>query len=378
MLDSESPSGSSRFRPRRLIWILAPLVSVTIVFLVYEPIRYRLNHVVTDDAYVSGSLVTVAPSVPGRLIDLTVAEGDTVSEGQLVARLRDHVYRAVVAQTEAAVACARSRLAETEIALGHERRRAGPLVVRDEADLVAAKARASAAGAAVEQAEAELQRIRRLSESGLASTAQLDAARTLHRTRRAELDAAQEEVNKAQAARQLTDSHLDAVRIQNQQVETARAELHLAESELESAAIRLASTHLYSPVRGVVARVATHIGERVEEDQTVALVRSLDALWVVANVEETEIRKVRQDQAVDIVVDAYPGIAFPGRVLTIGSATRSQFALIPRESMGGNFVKVVQRVPVRISVADPQGILKLGLSAVVAIDTRPLEPSRAP
>ena len=378
MSDPESPRGPSRFMSRRLLWILALSIVVVIALVVYEPLRYRLDHVVTDDAYVSGSLVTVAPSVPGRLIDLTVVEGDTVSEGQLIARLKDDVYRAVVAQSEAAVACAQSRLAGAQIALERERRRAGPLVVRDEADLVAARARASAVGAAVDQAEGELQRIQRLSESGLTSTAQLDAALTLQRTRRAELDAAREEVNKAQAARQLTDSHLDAVRIQNQQVETARAELHLAESELESAVIRLASTHLYSPVQGIVARVATHIGERVEEDQTVALVRSLDALWVVANVGETEIRRIRQGQAVDIVVDAYPGLTFHGRVLTIGSVTSSQFALIPRESVGGNFVKVVQRVPVRISVADPDGILKLGLSAVVAIDTRPPERNRAP
>ena len=377
---SDGNVSDTRSRPtgRRWIWVPAAAIPVAILLLIYEPLRYRLAHVVTDDAYVSGSLVAVAPSVPGRLIDLMVAEGDTVSEGQLIARLKDDVYRAVVAQTEATVAFAQSRLAESEIALERERRRAGPLVVRDEADLVAAKARASAAGAAVEQAEGELQRIRRLSESGLTSAAQLDVAQTLQRTRRAELDAAREEVNKAQAARQLTDSHLDAVRIQNQQVETARAELHLAESELESAAIRLASTHLYSPARGIVARVATHIGERVEEDQTVALIRSLDALWVVANVGETEIREIRQGQPVDIVVDAYPGLTFHGRVLTIGSVTSSQFALIPRESVGGNFVKVVQRVPVRISVTDPEGILKLGLSAVVAIGTRLPEHNRAP
>jgi membrane fusion protein (multidrug efflux system) len=124
--------------------------------------------------------------------------------------------------------------------------------------------------------------------------------------------------------------------------------------------------------------VASHVGERIEEDQTVALVRSLNGLWVVANVEETEIRQVRQGQQVDITVDAYPGVTFPGKVLTIGSVTSSQFALIPRESVGGTFVKVVQRVPVRISVADPEGILKLGLSAVVAIDTRSPEHNRAP
>jgi len=305
-----------------------------------------------------------------------VAEGDTVTSGQLIAQIKDDTYRAIAAQVEASVARARSRLLESEITLDRERRRAGPLAVRDEADLTASKARLSASEAALKQAETELQRVLRLSESGLTSTAALDAALTLRRTRQAELDATLEEVHKAQAARELTDGHSDAVRIQRQRVETARAELRLAESELDAANIRLESTRLYSPVHGIVARVTANQGELLEENQTVAFLHDLDALWVVANVEETEIRQVRPGQAVTVTVDAHPGRAFDGRVLHIGSTTTSQFALIPRQSVSGNFVKVIQRVPVRISVSDPDGILKLGLSAIAAINIWSPEPAR--
>ena len=378
MPDPDPQPETRRFRPNRLLWVLGALLLSGGAFLAYRPLVYHLTHVVTDDAYVGGALVAVAPSVPGRLIVLSVEEGDTVAQGQLIARLNDDTYRALVARAKATVARAGSQLAEAGIALERERRRAGPLAVRDEADLTAARARVSASRAAVGQAEAKLQRVLRLSESGLASTAELDAALALRRTRQAELDAAAEEVNKARAARELTNGHSDAVRIQQQRVETARAELRLSESELEAAGIRLANARLYSPARGIVARVAARLGELLEENQTVALIHDLEALWVVANVEETEIGQVRHGQTVEITVDAYPGQSFAGRVVGIGSVTSSQFALIPRQSVSGNFVKVVQRVPVRISVSDPQGILKLGLSAVVAIDIWSPEPSRVP
>ena len=99
----------------------------------------------------------------------------------------------------------------------------------------------------------------------------------------------------------------------------------------------------------------------------------MDELHVVANVSETEIRNVREGQPVQISVDAFPDVRFKGHVLRVGSVTGSKFALIPQESVGGNFVKVIQNVPVRISVKDPGALLKVGLSAVVSIDIRELE-----
>ena len=377
MPDAEPEPNAAPRRPGRLIWASVALALAAGAALAYRPLRYHLGHVVTDDAYVGGALVAISPSVAGRLAVLSVAEGDTVIKGQRIAQLKDDTYRAIAAQVEASVARARSQLVEAEIILDRERRRAGPLALRDQADLTASKARLSASEAALNQAETELQRVLRLSESGLTSTADLDVSLTLRRTRQAELDAAREEVHKAQAVRELTNGHSDAVRIQLQRVETARAELRLTESELDAANIRLENTRLYSPVHGIVARVTANQGELLEENQTVALIHDMDALWVVANVEETEIRNVRPGQPVSVTVDAHPGRSFDGRVLHIGSTTTSQFALIPRQSVSGNFVKVIQRVPVRISVSDPDGILKLGLSAIAAIDIWSPEPPRA-
>ena len=123
-------------------------------------------------------------------------------------------------------------------------------------------------------------------------------------------------------------------------------------------------------MRGIVARTVVNTGELVDDGQALAFIHDLDTLWVVANVEETQIAKVRIGQPVEITVDAWPDTPLTGHVGKIGSVTGSRFAVIPRESLGGNFVKVVQRIPIRISVEDPSDVLQLGLSAVVGIDIR--------
>ena len=362
--DTDSTPRTSRMR--RLWPVAAPVALVLIAAAVYAPIRYYLTHLTTDDARISGVLISIAPSVPGRILAFSVHESDSVRKGQLVARLRDEAYRAEVVQAEAVLARAKSRLAESEIALDLERYRAGPLAMRDEADVMAARATLSGARAALEQSESEFARIKRLSDSNLVSSAEYGDAVARHRRHSAQRNASEEAVRRAEATRKLTNGHLGPLRIKQQQIEAAQADLRLAEAELEAARIRLAGAEILSPVRGIVARTVAHPGERVDEGQTVALVRDLDTLWVVANVSETEVRK---GQAVSITVDAFPDCTFDGQVVGIGTATASLFALIPQQSMGGNFVKVVQRVPVRISISDPKFQLKMGLSAVVSIDT---------
>jgi membrane fusion protein, multidrug efflux system len=365
------PASASPSRLRRLMPILVVALLLAVAAVSYGPLSFYLAHVTTDDAHVSGVLVAVAPSVPGRILGIEADEGDTVAIGQLLVRLRDDTYRAELAQAEAMLARARSRLTEAEIGLEMEQHRAGPLAMRDQAEVMAAQARLSAARAALEQSESDRRRIQALSDSNLVSSARLDDAITRHRRSVAEREATEESVRKAEATRKLTNGHLGPLRIKQQQIEAARADLLLAEAVVKAARIKLDGTRIQSPVNGIIARSIARVGERVDEGQTVALVRDLDTLWVVANVSETEIRKVREGQSATVSVDAFPDCQFQGRVLGIGTATSSQFALIPQQSAGGNFVKVVQRIPIRISVSDPQCRLKMGLSAVVSINVSP-------
>lgn len=367
--DDTSSSPPRHILGGRIGWALLVLLALGAILL-YPTVDYHLNHVITDDSYVSGNLVAISATLSARVEEMAVSTADSVTVGDLIARLEDDVYRADLRRAQAVVAAARSRLAEAEILLDHEKYRAGPLADQYEAELVAARARLAAAQAAHDQSKSVLRRVERLSSSGLVSDSELEAARIDEQRSKAQLDEAVELVHKAAAGVKLTDGHLHPVKIQHQRVETERARLKLAEAESERARIQLEDTRILSPVRGIVAKTTVNSGELVDEGRTLVFVRDLDTLWVVANVEETQIRNVEIGQAVHITIDAIPDREFGGRVEKIGSVTGSQFAIIPRESLGGNFVKVVQRVPVRISVADPNGLLKLGLSAVVGIDIR--------
>ncbi len=368
-MDAPEIATESRLNTGRIVGGLAVVILLGAILLVPK-IRYHLNHIVTDDAYVSGSLVTISTRVSARIESLAVATGDTVSPGQILLALDERPFLAELERARAIASGARSELAEAQISLDREKHRAGPLADQFAAEWTASKARLTATQAALEQAERTLRRTERLSGSGLVSDSELEAARIATQQRKAELDEAGEQVNKAAAGVKMTDGHLHPVRIQNQRVETARANLALAESEVETARIGLHETRVFSPVHGLVAKTAVNTGELVDVGQTLAFVHDLDTLWVIANVEETQISNVRVGQPVDITIDAWPDSPLMGHVESIGSVTGSQFAVIPRESLGGNFVKVVQRIPLRISVEDPGRILQLGLSAVVGIDIR--------
>lgn len=344
------------------------LVAATIVL--YPTIRYHTNHVVTDDAYVSGNLVTISSRITSRIDSLLFSTGDTVQVDQILVVLDDRPFRAELSKAEASIESARSQLTEAELALEQEKHNAGPLAEQHVAEWTASKARLTAAQAAHEQAERSLRRAERLSGSGLISESELERNRIEAQRRKAEFEEAGERVTKAAAGVRMSDGHLHPVKIQHQKVETARANLTLAEAAANQARIRLTETRARSPVRGIVAKTAVNEGELADEGQALVFVHDLDTLWVIANVEETQISLVEVGQPVNITIDAWSDTTLTGRVEKIGSVTGSQFAVIPRESLGGNFVKVVQRIPVRISVEDPGRLLQLGLSAVVGIDIR--------
>jgi membrane fusion protein (multidrug efflux system) len=367
MADTEQNAAPKSSTVKKLSWIL-PIVLLLVGVLAYPTVRYQFTHVVTDDAFVDAPLLAVSPSIQGRLAWVKAAEGDTVRAHQAIAQLDDGIRRAELSEMEARVTYALGLLTEAELAFQIEQRKTGPMADREQAELVAWQARLAGAQAQLQDAERKSERVTQLANSGLVSKSEFESARA-HRDRlSAALDAIREEVHKATASHKLTQGVLQALALHQQRIETARANIKRAEAEREAAQLRLKLTEITSPVRGVVARVLAHTGERLEEGQAICLIRDLDALWIVANVEETQIRHVAPDQPADITVDAFPNRTFKGQVRHVGPVTKAQFALIPRQSRAGNFVKVLQRIPVTIAVNDPDSLLKPGMSAIVGID----------
>jgi membrane fusion protein (multidrug efflux system) len=419
-------------KPKRwLVWL--PLIVLAIMVGGYFGAQwwlYALRHVSTDDARVKGALITVSSQVPGRLLSVTVEEGQAIKKGEMLAQIQQDDYRAQVALREAALEAAKSQLEGAEAELELSRTLAEGQIERSEAVLGAsrsqlaeaekaalleeqrmkaslrekdaaveeAKARLAGAKANLDKAAADLERARQLLQEGIIAVERRDQATTAYDQAVSQYQSAQEALNKnvalAQVARaesQRVQLLLDNVRTQQRKVRESealktlavaerlrvpmkeeavkhlRAKVKEAEAQLELARMQLTETLITSPVDGVVSQMIADPGERVQPGQPIAIVNNPQDVWIEANIEETSIRQVHVGQPVAIDVDAYPQRTFHGTVAQLGAAARSEFAIIPAGSASAHFIKVTQRIPVRIAVENRDGLLKPGMMVVVGI-----------
>lgn len=284
---------------------------------------WSLSHVATDDAQVEGNVVPLLPKVGGFLTEVKVSDHQHVKVGELLAQIDDRDYRVKLAQ------------AETDLSL---------------------------ALANAGRAQKDLQRIRTLVAQKMISPQALDAAESAARAAQAQVRTNRD--NAASAEEQVTASGA-ALRAAVARVEAARAARDLAVNQL-------ADTRILAPLSGVVSNKSVVPGQFVQSGQSLLSVVPLDEIWVVANLKETDMNKLRVGDAAGIEVDAYAGMKLEGQVESISPATGARFSMLPPDNATGNFTKVVQRVPVRIRVrqsADAARPLRPGMSVEVVIDT---------
>jgi membrane fusion protein (multidrug efflux system) len=177
----------------------------------------------------------------------------------------------------------------------------------------------------------------------------------------------QHKVRESEALKGLAIAELQRIKMKEDMVQNLRAKVKEVEVQLSLARWRLAETTIISPIDGVVSQTIADAGERVQPGQPIVVINDPQDVWISANIEETHFRKVREGQPVTITVDAYPHQTLHGTVTQLGAATRSEFALIPAGSASAHFIKVAQRLPVRIAVENPDGLLKPGMMVEVGI-----------
>jgi membrane fusion protein (multidrug efflux system) len=179
---------------------------------------------------------------------------------------------------------------------------------------------------------------------------------------------AEQILQKARINLSLSEEEKKQILLQGKNIELLKAKVKEAEAAYQLAEIRCQETTITSPIKGVVSKKLCEEGQMIQTGQPILVVNDPGDKWVVANVEETKVRRVHKGAKVDVEADAFPGKKFEGKVESIGAAAISEFALLPSDNPSGNFIKITQRLPVRIFVKDPENILKPGMMVVVAIE----------
>ncbi len=302
------------------------------------------RYVATEDAYVQQDRVTVMPQVSGQIASVRVAENDTVQAGETLFTTDAAAYRN-------AVEAARARLASARLD-----------VEKMKAAYAEAVSQADTAGEALETAKSQNDRQQALLDRGVVAQAGADqAALTLQQARGA-LSQAESRVTSARAA---LAGDPDIPTDQHPEVQQALAALHSAELDL-------AHTVVTAPTAGVVTQTdRLQVGQYVTPAVPVLGIVATGDSWIEANYKETDLTNMTVGQSAEIELDAYPDVHLTGRVASIGAGTGSEFALLPAQNATGNWVKVVQRIPVRIGIAGDQTLppLRAGMSTQVSVDT---------
>ncbi len=371
MTNSDSPATPAKPSKRNAILLGIAALALVIVLAVFVwwffSARWRSN---TDDAYVGGNVVAVTPLTSGTVVAIFADTAQAVNEGQLLVQLDDSDAHLQLDSAEAALAAAVREVR----GLYAINRGNFPLIAQRRADLARAQAELASSNAALAQAEAEFKRREMLVEQNFISAENLQSAKTSRDAARAQHDAALSAVQAANAA--ITQS-VDQASVASARVDNTSLENHpnvrTAAVKVREAALALARTQVIAPVSGQVAKRSVQIGERVQPGNALLALVPLDKVWLDANFKETELRDVRIGQPVKITSDFYgSSVIFHGQVTGLAPGTGAAFALLPAQNATGNWVKIVQRLPVRIALDNKelqQHPLRIGLSANATIDT---------
>jgi membrane fusion protein (multidrug efflux system) len=398
---------------RPATWILSAVVVAAAV--VGAIIWLGRGHESTDDAQIEGRITQISSRVGGPILELHVTDNQFVEKGTVLARIDPREYQVTVdrAAAELADAEANAQAASAGVPIasvstssdlrtasgGVDEAVAGILVSDRQveaarAQLLAAEARTRERQATASRAARDVERLKPLVEKEEIAQQQFDAAVASADAATAAVEAAQSEVVaartaiavaeqravQARSAATRAEAALAEAKTAPEQVQATRARAAAAAARVKQAAAVLAQAQLNlertvikAPSSGLVGKRSVEVGQQVQPGQPLFALVSRDDVWVVANFKETQLAEMRPGQAAEVEVDALDGRTFRGRVDSIGAATGAKFSLLPPENATGNYVKVVQRVPVKI-VLDPgqndDHQLRPGLSVAPTVYTR--------
>ena len=417
---------------KKILFLLLLMITLSLgIYFGVQWLIFRWHYVSTDDAQVKGNLINLSAKVPGRIVRLLVEEGNSVQAGQVLVEIEKKDYTAAQAQADANLEMAKHELSKaiTQLSLTKERvfqgiktaqaslreaqeelkfaeddaalqvDRVNKEIERAQANDQAALAKVAEAKATMETARKEFARIEALFrqkyipensrdasetawqvakskyevtlENEREALSQLELAKVNQRSitlKQQNIRVAEQILQKARINLTLAEEEKKQILLQERNIELLKAKVKEAEAAYQLTEIRSQETTIVSPISGVVSKRLGEEGQMVQLGQPILVVNDPGDKWVVANVEETKVRRIRKEAKVNIEPDAFPGKSFDGKIESIGAAALSEFALLPSDNPSGNFIKITHRLPVRIFVKDPENLLKPGMMVVVTIE----------
>jgi membrane fusion protein (multidrug efflux system) len=333
---------------RRHPFILAGAVVLILAGLAYGVVWWlnARNYVSTDDAFIDTRTVQISPQITGTIIAVPVTDNQFVGEGGLLVRIDPRDYQAALKQAQAQLEQAKANVANIDAQIAAQ-----------QANIESAKTAVTQAQAAATFSQQQYDRAQRLLRSAAGTQQQEQQARA-DRTQKLAAVAA------AQASFAATQKQLGVLQAQKQ---SAEAQIDAARAAVNTAQINLDRTTIGAPVAGRVANLTAAVGALAQPGATLMTLVPRD-VWVTANFKETELGRIKVGDTAEIAVDAYPGKTFRGHVASIQAGSGTAFSLLPAQNATGNYVKIVQRVPVKIVFDSPPDVyLGPGMSVVPTV-----------
>ena len=325
---AEEQTGNNQ-KKKRAFLIVGVIVILGLIAAFFY-IEYRKTHISTDDAFVDGNIHTIAAKINGTVKTVAVTDNQPVKKGDLLIEIDPVDYTVLLREASSAASAERAKLSEAETRIA---------AVKATLDLQLAN---------FKLAEIEKVRAENLYQKEVYSRDQYDRAMTAYEVAAAQVKAAEEQLRFAKSQKLTQDSN-----IKQKEASAAMAELNFQ------------YTKIFAPVDGYVTKKSVQLGNQIQVGQPLMAVVGLSDIWITANFKETQMENIRAGQTVEFTVDSYSDKIFKGKVESIMAGTGVTFSLFPAENATGNYVKVVQRIPVKIVLdegTDENHVLRIGMS----------------
>jgi membrane fusion protein (multidrug efflux system) len=347
-----------------LVFIILALVLLTGAFFGFRRYQFAQAHESTDDAQVEGDVYPILPRVAGPVLKVFVDDNQTVKKGDTLVTIDQADYIQRVNAAQAALLAAQAQVTAARAGVGAAQAGVGTA----QANVRTAQTTIGVSAANRTRLQQDLARSTKLRKDDIIPQSDYDAVQANLKATAAQQSTAQDQVSVAR--NQVTAAQQQVAQAQ-QQVAVAQAVVKQRQTDLDNAKLQLSYTTLVAPGNGVVSKKSVQPGQVVGPGQQLLGIVSSNRTWVIANFKETQMENMKVGQKVKLEVDAYPSEDFEGHIESLSAATGARFALLPPDNASGNFVKVTQRIPVKIVLdnIDPQHPLRAGMSVntIVAV-----------